>query len=356
MSIPSEEFPSGVSRSLRSVLGYFEKQTARKCEHLSEELRQSPVPISDDLLERICRLFSTRAYEVLRLHPGCDIDERIASVDSTLDIFNRSLHDLFHELERFSTHSQDSNFLTVNTESELHDIVSALRKEVYAISSSAAALVDHRKELVKVMAIPGYEERHETDFTSSNEHQFVIRLRNTLHHVSAIEGNWEIRSAGLNQTSHFVFGVDELLRYKKWNKLSISYIRNSGGKIDIAELFQSYGRRVNEFQEWVRLAVEANLPSDVLDYRRCCRAKKRRDAYQSYRMFLNVWLQNSVNPYEHLGKYLTPRQLQEVQALPMRSKEQVDRIISFTDEHGACDDEIRALVYQLFEVTDRETG
>lgn len=356
MSIPSEEFPSGDSKSLRSVLGYFENQTARKCEQLSEELRQSSVPISDDLLESICRLFSTDTYEVLRLHPGCDFNERIASVQSTLDVFNRSLHDLFHELERFSTHSHDSDFLTVNTKSELDDIVSAVRKEVYAVSSSAAALVDHRKRLVNVIAVPGYEERNKTDFSLNNEHQFVIKLRNILHHVSAVESNWEVRNAGLSQTSHFVFSVDELLRDKKWNKLSISYIKNSGEKIDIAELFQSYGRRVNEFQEWFSSAIEENLPSEVLDYRRCCQTKKRRDTRQYYRMFLNVWLQNGVNPYDHLEKYLTPRQLQEVHALPMRSKEQIDRIISFTDEHGACDDEIRALVYQLFEVTDRETG
>jgi hypothetical protein len=37
--------------------------------------------------------------------------------------------------------------------------------------------------------------------------------------------------------------------------------------------------------------------------------------------------------------------------LPMRSKEQVDYIISAADKHNACNDEIRPSVYKYFALT-----
>jgi hypothetical protein len=52
--------------------------------------------------------------------------------------------------------------------------------------------------------------------------------------------------------------------------------------------------------------------------------------------------------YGHLQRYLTPEELQEINTLPHSSKEQVDRIIEMVDEYGACDNELRKLVYKAF--------
>jgi len=54
------------------------------------------------------------------------------------------------------------------------------------------------------------------------------------------------------------------------------------------------------------------------------------------------------NPYNHLDRYLTTEQLEEVYALAMGFEQQVDRIIEFIDTDTACDDELRDLAYQFF--------
>jgi len=43
----------------------------------------------------------------------------------------------------------------------------------------------------------------------------------------------------------------------------------------------------------------------------------------------------------HLQKYLTLEELKEIDALPHRSKQQIDRI-EIVDEYGTCDDEWKA--------------
>lgn len=47
-----------------------------------------------------------------------------------------------------------------------------------------------------------------------------------------------------------------------------------------------------------------------------------------------------------------PTQIDEALKLPNRSKAQVDFIIASVDEHDACDDELRSIIYGLFNVRD----
>ena len=56
----------------------------------------------------------------------------------------------------------------------------------------------------------------------------------------------------------------------------------------------------------------------------------------------------------YLDRYLTEGELAQVMALPPRSVQQVDRVIDIVDEYGACDSELRELVYRAFGVSGRE--
>jgi hypothetical protein len=64
--------------------------------------------------------------------------------------------------------------------------------------------------------------------------------------------------------------------------------------------------------------------------------------------FRQVVLQSKLDPYQYLDQFLTSEELNEVNQLPFKSKLQVDRIISLMDEYDACDNELRAVVYEAF--------
>ena len=63
-----------------------------------------------------------------------------------------------------------------------------------------------------------------------------------------------------------------------------------------------------------------------------------------------MFLKRGIDPYSYLERYLTPAEMEEAMRFPIRSPEQVDFIIAAVDEHSACDDELRSLVYRLFRV------
>lgn len=55
----------------------------------------------------------------------------------------------------------------------------------------------------------------------------------------------------------------------------------------------------------------------------------------------------------YLDQYLTEDELREGLRMPPRSKAEVDCIVELIDEHGACDAELRNLVYEAFSVSDQ---
>lgn len=89
-----------------------------------------------------------------------------------------------------------------------------------------------------------------------------------------------------------------------------------------------------------------------IGYRRVLRACKANTSRITYRLFLQQFLKNEIDPYDHLHKYLLPNKMEEALKLPKHSKKQVDFIIASLDDYGACDDELRALVYRLFDVPE----
>ncbi len=93
--------------------------------------------------------------------------------------------------------------------------------------------------------------------------------------------------------------------------------------------------------------IEARLPAEAQDYRRSIRARRANSARCWYRILFAQVVKPETDLYGHLQKYLTLEELKEIDALPHRSKQQIDRI-EIVDEYGACDDELESLVYKAF--------
>lgn len=57
----------------------------------------------------------------------------------------------------------------------------------------------------------------------------------------------------------------------------------------------------------------------------------------------------SPDPHNHLSRFFTSDQLEEVYRLPLNSQAQVDLAIAYMDEDNAIDDDLRKMAYALFE-------
>ena len=197
-----EDIDETAPRAERTVRGSFaidqwkelerrdkEAKRVRRAE-LAQIVRTSPV--SGAVLPELAWMLQPDLEEIMRGHPGWHLEERYASLRIVLQAFNTAVADLNAVLDRFHVASDDPRFLTRGRRGELEAIEHVVRKELFAASGLAHALVDHCRRFRKAAAIPGFDEHLIAAF-DAGEHAFVTGLRTTIHHQRFIAPDWALR-------------------------------------------------------------------------------------------------------------------------------------------------------------------
>lgn len=313
-----------------------------------------PLPWSDEVLVAAAWKSFEDARRLVNEHPGRDLAERSLSLKSVLHIFEGAAESFDELLVRFHAEAHGSHLFRRNRRSDLDAFEVKLQERLYLFASSAMTLVDQARALRKKVELSGYEERVSSSFAKNPRHRFIQDLRNDLIHVTLHQPSWQLTS-GRNEepTSKFMLWPDQLTRSNEYTALARAYVRDHPKGIDLGVLIDEYVRDVTEFHEWLNDALNNSAGSLVADYRRC---SNRINAVSSCSwwniIFRQVVLAGKRDPYQYLDQYLTPQELVDVNSLPGRSKAQIDRIIELVDEFGACDLELRALIYKAFGASD----
>jgi hypothetical protein len=273
----------------------------------------------------------------------------------------RSFDDLIKSIDNFEKDAQDGTLFDRTRKLDLITHEQIIQKELFGATNSAHSLVDHSSNrLQKLAQVPDFRAQIEASFGLDGLHDFIISLRILLHHLHVIKPGyqWEKRfekdavvkvgfllnRAGLLQVA------EETFDQSRFNKVA-SYIRTAPEKIDLKLVFLEYKARVVGFHSWFSAALETHAYENTRDYDRCVMENRRFATRTWWNAMLGNWLRNwkvPPNPYNHLAKYLSPQQLDEIYKLPMRSIKQVDKVIEYVDTDGACDDHIREQTYELF--------
>jgi hypothetical protein len=254
--------------------------------------------------------------------------------------------DLFHE------HSQESAFWTRPEQERFEQHVITVQRGIFSTVTSAVALFAHSRIICDRLKLGEYRDRFSAEFEMSEEHQFIYYLRNCISHVSVIEATWQwgISYITGEKRTHFFLEPQLLLEYKKWDALSRTFINRHPKGIDAKELFAKYRTRIDNFYEWVFAEITKLSEPELSEYREYERLLKCFGVRSWWNIILKQQVIGKRDPYAYLERYLTKPELDEVLALPIRSKEQVDRIIEIVDEYGACDEELRQTIYSAFGV------
>lgn len=286
----------------------------------------------------------------MRCHPGFGASRKIASLWSMLDNFRQARADFELGIQRLAAHDEQNGTLRSQNK-QREQIVASIRKDIFAVAAAAKALVELSRQ-VKEHCNDDYDARRAGIF-DAGQHEFVMGLRRNLLHITWLEPNWKVTYRRADTESTFEFKTSELLAEGEFNELALTYIRKAGETIDIRGLFRDYGARVDRFYGWLQGTIEAHLSIEIQDYRRCVHAHEACMARMWHRVFLTEWIKRDVDPYRFLPDYLDSNALEEVNRLPHRSATQVNRIIELLDDHQACDEELRALVFRLFKVDEQ---
>jgi hypothetical protein len=323
-----------------------EEQRSRRREKLV--CLVAAAPVTEETLKEITWLGPTDREVVLRHHPGHKIERKLQSLWLMLSVFNKAYVDLLVQLDRFNDFSLTEEMHLPIGRLQLEGIELALNKELVAFSAAAGALVYFSRRLRDSIVVPEVSEQLAAIF-DEEEHRFVTALRNVICHQEFPDINWQI-NFGSKRDTDFVMPVEGLRDHGALHQKARSFLDRSSKGIPVRALANSYTARVQKFYDWYKTALETNAPDELGDYRQILRACMANASRATYRVIFQQLLTKNVDPYDHLHKYLSPHQLEAALKLPTHSREQVEFIIAIVDDHGACDDELRSQVYQLFQV------
>ena len=217
-------------------------------------------------------------------------------------------------------------------------------------------LVDQTRALSKKISVPGYDARVAETFSLNPQHRFIQELRVDVIHVTLHRPGWQLTyGAEKERTSRFMLWPKQLNRAGDYNAQARQYLQEHSNGIDLGGLIADYTRQVQDFHVWLSSAVDVAIGPTIADYRRCASRIKAVSARSQWNLVLTqVLIAGKRDPYPYLDEYLTQCEYAEVMSMPLRSRQQVDRIIELVDEFGACDEELRNTVYKAFGVSDAQ--
>lgn len=309
------------------------------------------VPVSNAVLEKLVWWGGLDSAEIMSHHQGHDLNKNIHSLQRALEIYHKCHLDLIAMLDEFDVAIKDVSLLRRPKKSELQEYEIICGKEVFSLSFAAATLVKTARHITKKINIPDFSKMLQLTF-DANQHEFINELRNNFHHVTFLDAGWSIRDVGAGQTSHFEFTNEILLRDGDFNVESRKFIEGQETHIDVRNLFETYHQSIQDFYSWLMPEIECRLPENVRDYKKCTKAIRANGAKVWWRIIFSQGVKTTTNIYSHVDKHLTQEELYEISQYQEGSKEQVDRIIEMVDEDGACDDELRDMIYKAFKIVD----
>ena len=346
---------------IRSAENRVADQRREKLERLQLAVKSSAVPISEELEAEISQLNPRDAENVLRHHPGFFLWERRRSYQISVAVFEQSVQDLLSAIDAFEEASSDEDFFDPVKQPELSVTERRIQKEMFAAASAAHALIDHSRRLRKLADVPDYANRLKEYFGEDGLHEFVIGLRTMLHQLHMVEAGWNVRHDYASRTRTATFALqrkqlDHALESASGSLTFVArekiqqFLRGHLEKIDLRVVFGDYRERARRFHAWLSTELLRRSFVSLRDYERCHNGNRHFAARLMWKGLIKNWLnwEKPPNPFHHLDRFLTPQQLDQVYALSMGSKEQVDKVIEVVDHENACDVELRQLVYEFF--------
>ncbi len=314
----------------------------------AKEYNLGPLPWNKDMLHKAYFSNLVSTTEAIKEHPGYEVESDFLDLRFALEIFLDSVADLLLSIADFDKECRIPGFWHRGNKSRVAYFERRVRHGVSTASMSVFSLVDVSRRVSEHYKIEEYEEKVKSTFADNEQHRFIQCLRNYITHVRLAESGWHVTWPGKGAVeTQFLLKTEELLFWKGWDKLALSFISRYPKGIDLKLLFKSYAESVRSFQQWFIMEIEKSQKEQLAEYRGYDKLLKS----FAWKSFWELMLgQVVINPYQHLDKHLTPDEIAEVLAMPKHSKEQVDRIIEIVDEEGLVDEELRGLAYRAFKV------
>lgn len=270
-------------------------------------------------------------------------------LEDTIWIFETATTELLDEIHLFAERSKDGLFWIDTNASACDLFIRTVKRKLFNCTHSLMALVDHARNFQKCTPVNDYNDYQQTAFSVPGLHDFLQGLRNYNTHWRIAQAHWNISYNHLNNTREARFKVakTELLLWKNWNKKALAYISQTPGSVDIYDVFTTYKKQVQDFYSWHRsmvLDTYAEILQPYFQYKRLYSGLQKKYHWN----LIISHIPKKTNPYKHLSKYISNRDIELLLSFPHRSEAQVDALIHMLNMEDFCDENLRKKILALF--------
>lgn len=346
----------GDLKRISAILEQMKEQQDKRIAETIELAKSSPVPWPTELIHRISFTMNDDFDEVMTHHPGHKIFNTHESIKFFLDLFDDTYKELEKAIKHYHVSYKEPEFFSRRGRDKHDRAIFDLNRCIFNFTSAGDALRNICMRQEKHYTPQSYEEHKRNYFGQNKLHHFMQKLRVALHHEHFVKAGPSITYTGSDShKTNLYLECRQLLRLEAIQEKAeaLKYVEESGVRIDVQEVFRHYLLIVKDFYDW--LLNQMDMSSEFADYRRCVLERKKTLKRQSFKLFIDQWIKSGINPYEHLDKYLSDDEITYVKHLPHGSQQQVDKIIAFADEEGACNDVLRKKIYELFKISDADS-
>ena len=185
-------------------------------EKFRNALLMTPPPVPDKYVGLLVKLPDADFRDIMLDHPAYDLSEKRATYRTSFAIMELCYRDLMAVLDDFAAKAtdDDNDLIGPLGKDTLKAIELRIQKEVFAITGAAHALVDHSRLETDTITFPDRDKKIAECFGSDGLNNFILKLRNLLHHVHSVEAGWSVRYGFRDGTrrASFRFNKENLLR------------------------------------------------------------------------------------------------------------------------------------------------
>ena len=327
------------------------EQKKEECIAAVRETLAGATELSDADKTALIQLNFMEFPRVITAHHGHKASAKLESLTVARAQFDMACATILEILDEFHAFSEGPGFHSPDNRATFNRIVARMRKELFTFSDLAHSVQDHARRVDKVWSSPDYAAKLIVHFGPDRLHNFVIALRNALHHVHVFDAEWVLRWNGAGEKSaHFNLKKFELLdEHSDWGAAK-PWLETAPAEIDVRALVTDYRARHAAFYDWYLGWCAANMPAEVAEYRALKLGHRQHLLRMEWDFLLREFLKRGVDPMAHLARFLTSEQAAEAQRLPPKSQTLADFVIECIDETGGCTPKLREMAYKLFDV------
>lgn len=314
---------------------------------MATNYKLGPLPWSRDTLIKAYWANFIEVAESIKEHPGFSVLEAFQHVQLSLGLFLDNCTDFLAGVSDLKTLT-DSRFFSRGNQQIVEYWDRKLRRQFFAVASSAFALVEACRRVSEKFPVTGYEEEITKTFAANELHKFMQDLRNFFTHKHLLTPAVQIVWDHKGKLTQLIVTKKNLNSFTNWSEPAKAYIQRFRFDIDVEAAVIDYRQLVQNFHNWYRGSFSSAYRSEMDEYSSYEKIIKGEGWKVHWRQILDYGLQHNLNPYDYLDQYLTPEELDKVLSLPRGSQEQIDLMISLADEFEICDKQMRNSVYQLF--------